>query len=408
MNSNHLNKQQTGGYKRRDFLRNTSIALGGLAISPLLLNALSGCGNPDQKNQEKQADQAPQPAKLTRKLGQFDVYPVGLGCMNAAWGYGKPMSVQDAANLFRGAADQGITLFDTAEVYGPFLSEVMVGEALSTIRKDIIIASKFGFDIGSDGKIKGLNSRPEHIRKVVESSLKRLKTDYIDLLYQHRVDPRIPIEDVAGTVKDLISEGKVRSFGLSEAGAATIRRAHAVQPLAALQNEYSVWSRDPEGEVVDVCEELGITLVPWSPLGKGFLTGTISPSAKFKEGDRRSTMPRFTKEAMENNWAVVELLKKIADKHSAKIGQVALAWLLARKPFIIPIPGTTNPEHLTENIESAKIELTTADMKDIADAYSKIKILGERGAPDVMSLLDIGAKGGTSSKGGHGLSVPKG
>ncbi len=253
----------------------------------------------------------------------------------------KPMDISEAAKLFRGAADSGVTLFDTAEVYGRFLSEEMVGEALSLIRKDVVIASKFGFAIGDDGKIKGLSSRPENFRKVVEQSLKRLKTDYIDLLYQHRVDPQVPIEDVAGTVKELIAEGKVRAFGLSEAGAATIRRAHAVQQLSALQNEYSIWSRDPEGEVLDVCEELGIALVLWSPLGKGFLTGTIAPGSTFAEGDRRATMPRFTKAAMETNWAVIDILKNVGERHNAKIGQIALAWLLAKKPFIIPIPGTT-------------------------------------------------------------------
>lgn len=400
MNSDQLDNRQMGGYRRRDFLRNASLALGSLAFSPLLLNVLSGCKNPDSNN----ANTSTSAVGLSRKLGQLDVYPIGLGCMNAAWGYGKSMSVNDASRLFREAADKGVTLFDTAEVYGPFLSEKMVGAALSDIRKDIVIASKFGFDIGADGKIKGLNSKPENIRSVVEASLKRLKTDYIDLLYQHRVDPRIPIEDVAGTVKDLISEGKVRSFGLSEAGEATIRRAHAVQPLAALQNEYSIWSRDPEGEVLAVCQELGITLVSWSPLGKGFLTGTITPNTNFQEGDRRSTMPRFTKEAMEGNWAVVELLKNVAEPHQAKIGQVALAWLLAKKPFIIPIPGTTDVHHLSENIDAEKIKLTDVDMEEIEGAYAGISITGERGAPDVMSLLDIGAKGGTTSEGGHGLS----
>ncbi|MBE2203207.1 MAG: aldo/keto reductase [Chthoniobacterales bacterium] len=324
--------------------------------------------------------------------------------MNAAWGFGDPMTKQDAARLFRQAADLGVTHFDTAEAYGAWLSEEMVGEALAPIRKDVFIVTKFGFAIDEKGNIAGLNSRPDNIRKALEGSLKRLKTDYVDLLYQHRVDPTVPIEDVAGTVKELIAEGKVRAFGLSEAGEATIRRAHAVQPVAALQNEYSVWSRDPEEEVMAVCEELDITLVPWSPVGKGFLTGTVPPDSVFPPSDRRSTMPRFTPEAMKANWAVVDLLKKVAERHEAKPGQVALAWLLARKPFICPIPGSTQIAHIEENLNAAKIRLTDADMKEIEDGCAAIAVVGERGAKGVMDLLDTGARAGTSSKGGHGIS----
>lgn len=340
----------------------------------------------------------------TRKIGTSEVSAIGLGCMNAAWGFGDPMTKSDAARLFRQAADLGVTHFDTAEAYGAWLSEEMVGEALSPIRKDVFIVTKFGFAIDDKGTITGLNSRPDNIRKALEGSLKRLKTDYVDLLYQHRVDPKVPIEDVAGTVKELIAEGKVRAFGLSEAGEASIRRAHAVQPVSALQNEYSVWSRDPEGEVIAACEELNITLVPWSPVGKGFLTGTVPPDSVFPPSDRRSTMPRFTPAAMKANWAVVELLKKVAERHDAKTGQIALAWLLARKPFICPIPGSTKIAHIKENLNASKIRLTDADMKEIEDGCANIKIVGERGAKGVMDLLDVGARAGTSSQGGHGIS----
>jgi aryl-alcohol dehydrogenase-like predicted oxidoreductase len=260
--------------------------------------------------------------------------------MNVAWGFGPPIDRQDAVRLIRAAYERGVTLFDTAEAYGPFVSEELVGEALASVRDRVVIASKFGFDISPSGELRGLDSRPEHIRQVVEASLRRLRTDRIDLLYQHRVDPKVPIEDVAGTVKQLIQEGKVRHFGLSEAGGATIRRAHAEQPVTALQNEYSVWTRDPEFEVIPTCEEFGIGLVAWGPLGKGYLTGKIPASATFPKTDLRSTMPRFTPEAMAANRPVVELLERVARRKEAKPGQVALAWLLARKPWIVPIPGT--------------------------------------------------------------------
>lgn len=350
------------------------------------------------------------PAHITagmpmRQLGNLDVSAIGLGCMNMAWGFSQPIPKADAIRLIRDAQTHGVTYFDSAEVYGPFISEEYVGEALKPVRDKVVIASKFGFDIDDVGQIRGLNSRPEHIRRVVEASLKRLNTDVIDLLYQHRVDPAVPIEDVAGTVKMLIKEGKVKHFGLSEAGAATIRRAHAEQTVSAIQNEYSIWTRDPEGEVLPVCEELGIGLVAWGPLGKGYLTGTVPASATFAKGiDLRATMPRFTHEAMIANRPVVALLEKVARRHGVLPGQIALAWLLARKPWIVPIPGTTKIAHLRENVAAAQIKFTTQDMQEIEAGYAALNIVGERSAPAVMGLIDVGARAGTSSEGGHGLS----
>ena len=343
-----------------------------------------------------------------RRLGSLEVSAIGLGCMNVAWGFGPPIEKQAAILLIRRAQELGVTYFDTAEVYGPFLSEEMVGEALAPVRDQVVIASKFGFDIGPAGEIRGLDSRPERIRKMVEASLRRLRTDHIDLLYQHRVDPRVPIEDVAGTVKELIREGKVRHFGLSEAGGATIRRAHAEQPVTAIQNEYSLWTRDPESEVMPTCEELGIGLVPWGPLGKGYLTGTIPSSATFPRNDLRSTMPRFTAEAMAANRPVVELLERVGRRKGAKSGQVALAWLLARKPWIVPIPGTTRVAHLEENVAVADVALTAEDVREIDAGFAAITIRGARSSDAVLSLIDVGAKAGTSSAGGHGISPLRG
>lgn len=339
-----------------------------------------------------------------RKLGTLEVSAIGLGCMNVAWGFGPPVDKWDALRLIRHAYDQGVTYFDSAEVYGPFLSEEFVGEALAALRNNVVIASKFGFDIGPSGDIRGLNSRPEQIRNVVEASLKRLRTDRIDLLYQHRVDPRVPIEDVAGTVKDLIKEGKVLHFGLSEAGAATIRRAHKEQTISAIQSEYSLWTRDPEGEVLPVCEELGIGLVAWGPLGKGYLAGTIPSSATFAKTDLRSTMPRFTHEAMEANRAVIHLIARTAERKGAKNSQVALAWLLARKPYIVPIPGTTSISHLDEDVAAANITLSEADMQELENGFAKLTIQGARSSAAVLGLTDVGARLGTSSKGTHGIS----
>jgi len=296
-----------------------------------------------------------------------------------SYGYGPAIEKQQAIDVIRTAVDRGVTFFDTAEAYGPFANEELVGEALGPHREQVVIATKFGFDIAPDGQRSGgLNSRPEHIKQVAEASLKRLKTDVIDILYQHRVDPDVPIEDVAGAVKDLIWAGKVKHFGLSEAGANSIRRAHAVQPVTAVQSEYSIWTRDPEPEVLPICEELGIGLVPWSPLGQGFLTGKIHASTKFESADFRKVFPRFTEEARKANQAVVDLLHQIAQRRNATPAQIALAWLLAQKPWIVPIPGTTKIHRLEENIASASLELPSDDLAEINAAESNIPIQGER------------------------------
>ena len=318
-----------------------------------------------------------------RKLGKgnLEVSAIGLGCMGMSFSYGPPKDKQEMTSLLRAAVERGITFFDTAEVYGPFTNEELVGEALTPFRGKVVIATKFGFDLsGGDNRpgAAGLNSRPEHIKQAVEGSLKRLKVETIDLLYQHRVDPNVPIEDVAGTVKELIHSGKVKHFGLSEAGVNTIRRAHAVQPLTALQSEYSLWWRKPEQEVIPTLEELGIGFVPYSPLGKGFLTGKIDENAKFDSSDFRSTLPRFTPEALKANQALIDLLGRIAKRKNATPAQIALAWLLAQKPWIVPIPGTTKLNRLEENIDSVAIELTSDDLREIDSAASKIKVEGAR------------------------------
>ncbi|HEY1755308.1 MAG TPA: aldo/keto reductase [Bryobacteraceae bacterium] len=318
-----------------------------------------------------------------RKLGKsnLEVSALGLGCMGMSFSYGPPKDKQQMTTLLRAAVERGITFFDTAEVYGPFLNEELVGEALAPFRTQVVIATKFGFDLsGSDHRpgAAGLNSRPEHIKEAVEGSLKRLKVDTIDLLYQHRVDPNVPIEDVAGAVKDLILEGKVKHFGLSEAGVQTIRRAHAVQPLTALQSEYSLWWRRPEAEVIPTLEELGIGFVPYSPLGKGFLTGKIDETAKFDSSDFRSTLPRFTPEALKANQALIDLLAGMAERKKAAPAQIALAWLLAQKTWIVPIPGTTKLDRLDENIGALSVELTTGDLRDIEAAASKLTVQGAR------------------------------
>ncbi len=318
-----------------------------------------------------------------RKLGKsnLEVSALGLGCMGMSFSYGPPKDKQEMTSLIRAAVERGITFFDTAEVYGPFTNEELVGEALAPFRGKVVIATKFGFDLsGSDTRpgAAGLNSRPEHIKVAVEGSLKRLKVETIDLLYQHRVDPNVPIEDVAGAVKQLIQAGKVKHFGLSEAGAKTIRRAHAVQPLTALQSEYSLWTRTPEKEVIPTLEELGIGLVPYSPLGKGFLTGAIKENTTFDSTDFRSTLPRFTPEALKANQALIDLLGNIGKRKNATPAQIALAWLLAQKPWMVPIPGTTKLNRLEENIGAAGVELTAGDLSDIATAASKIKVEGAR------------------------------
>ncbi|HYL00297.1 MAG TPA: aldo/keto reductase [Steroidobacteraceae bacterium] len=315
----------------------------------------------------------------TRALGRtgLQVSAIGLGCMGLSHGYGPATDKQQAIALLRGAVERGVTLFDTAEVYGPFTNEELLGEALAPFRRQVAIATKFGFRI-TDGKQTGLDSRPDHIREVAEASLKRLRTDCIDLFYQHRVDPEVPIEDVAGTVRQLIQQGKVRHFGLSEAGAGTIRRAHAIQPLAALQSEYSLWWREPEREILPTLEELGIGLVPYSPLGRGFLTGAISGDTRFDANDFRNILPRFTPGGLKANQTLVETLRQIARRKHATPAQIALAWLLAQKPWIVPIPGTTKLHRLEENLAAAAIGLTRDELRDIESAVARITVQGDR------------------------------
>jgi aryl-alcohol dehydrogenase-like predicted oxidoreductase len=316
-----------------------------------------------------------------RKLGNsnLEVSALGLGCMGMSFGYGPPMDKQEAVSLLRTAVERGVTFFDTAEVYGPFTNEELVGEALAPFRKQVVIATKFGWRIDpSSRKSVGLDSRPKHIKEVAEASLQRLRVDCIDLFYQHRVDPDVPIEDVAGAVKELVREGKVRHFGLSEAGVQTIRRAHAVQPVAALQSEYSLWWRKPEEEVLPTLEELGIGFVPFSPLGKGFLTGRIDENTAFDSSDFRNTVPRFTPEARKANQALVDLLREIARRKDATPAQLALGWLLAQRPWIVPIPGTTKRHRMEENLGAAAVELTADDLRDIDAAASRITVQGAR------------------------------
>jgi aryl-alcohol dehydrogenase-like predicted oxidoreductase len=317
-----------------------------------------------------------------RKLGKsnLEVSALGLGCMGMSFSYGPPKDKQEMTSLLRAAVERGVTFFDTAEVYGPFTNEELLGEALSPFRGQVVIATKFGFNLNPDGSPgwQGLNSRPERIKQVAEASLKRLKIDAIDLFYQHRVDPDVPIEDVAGAVKELIQEGKVKHFGLSEAGVQTIRRADAVQPITALESEYSLWTRTPEKEVIPTLEELGIGFVPYSPLGKGFLTGKIDENAKFDSSDFRSTLPRFTPEALKANQTLIDLLGSIAERKKATPAQIALAWLLAQKPWIVPIPGTTKLHRLDENIGAVSVELTPDDLRNIDVAASKITVQGAR------------------------------
>jgi aryl-alcohol dehydrogenase-like predicted oxidoreductase len=315
-----------------------------------------------------------------RKLGKsgLEVSATGLGCMGMSFGYGPPKDKQEMISLIHAAVERGVTFFDTAEIYGPFTNEELVGEALAPMRERVVIATKFGFKIGPKGEQAGLDSRPQHIKEVAEASLKRLRTDVIDLFYQHRVDPDVPIEDVAGAVKELIQQGKVKHFGLSEPGVETIRRAHAVQLVTAVQNEYSLWWRKAEEEVLPTIEELGIGFVPYSPLGRGFLTGKMNDDTTFDSSDFRSRLPRFTPEARKANQALVDLLAEVAQRKKATPAQIALAWLLAQKPWIVPIPGTTKLKRLEENLGATEIELSSDDLREIEDAASKIKIEGAR------------------------------
>jgi aryl-alcohol dehydrogenase-like predicted oxidoreductase len=328
-----------------------------------------------------------------RKLGKsnLEVSAIGLGCMGMSFSYGPPKDKKEMTELLQAAVERGVTFFDTAEVYGPFTNEELVGDALAPFREKVVIATKFGFDVTGPDKKPGaapLNSKPDNIRRAVEGSLKRLRVETIDVLYQHRVDPEVPIEDVAGAVKELIAHGKVKHFGMSEPSAETLRRAHAVQPVTALQNEYSLWTRGPETNgILDACEELGIGFVPYSPLGKGFLTGAMDKDTKIREDDFRKILPRFTPEAMEKNQALIELLKRIADEKKATPAQIALAWLLARKPWIVPIPGTTKLNRLEENLAAANVELTGRDLAEIKTALSEIDVEGERYPEHLMKTV---------------------
>ena len=325
-----------------------------------------------------------------RNLGKstLEVSAIGLGCMGMSFGYGPAKDKQEMISVIRAAAELGVTFFDTAEVYGPFTNEELVGEALAPVREHVVIATKFGFHFDESGKQAGLNSRPEHIKQVAEASLKRLRTNVIDLFYQHRVDPDVPIEDVAGAVQDLIREGKVRHFGLSEAGVQTIRRAHAVQPVTALQSEYSLWWREPEAEIMPTLEELGIGFVPFSPLGKGYLTGKIDENTTFDSTDFRNTVPRFAPEARKANRALVDLLTTIAQRKKATPAQIALAWVLAQKPWIVPIPGTTKLHRLQENVAAASTKLSEGDLREIENAISAITVRGARYSEGAQRMIN--------------------
>ena len=329
---------------------------------------------------------------LKRKLGNgnLEVSEIGYGCMGLNFGYGPAADRQEAISLIRSAVERGVTFFDTAEVYGPFTNEELVGEALAPFRDRVVIATKFGFDFGPDGggEPQGLNSRPEYIKQMAESSLKRLQVETIDLFYQHRVDPEVPIEEVAGAVKDLIQEGKVKHFGLSEAGVQTIRRAHAVQPVTAVQSEYSLWWREPEEQILPTLEELGIGFIPFSPLGKGFLTGAINENTSFDSTDFRNSVPRFSAENRKANQSLVEVLGRIAEQMRVTRAQIALAWLLAQKPWIVPIPGTTKLHRLEENVGAADVELTPDDLRDIEAAVSDVEVRGDRYSPQMQQRID--------------------
>ena len=324
-----------------------------------------------------------------RKLGKsgLEVSEIGLGCMGLSFGFGPAVDKQQGIALIRAAVERGVTFFDTAEVYGAYTNEELVGEALAPFRKNVVIATKFGFKIDANGKQAGLDSRPEHIKEVAEASLRRLKTDVIDLLYQHRVDPNVPIEDVSGAVKELIKQGKVKHFGLSEAGVKTIRRAHAVQPVAALQSEYSLWWREPEAEVIPTLEEIGIGFVPFSPLGKGFLTGKISQDTKFEKSDFRNIVPRFSTENRKANQALVDVIDRFAQQKKATPAQIALAWLLAQKPWMVPIPGTTKLHRLEENLGTVNVELSQDDLRELESAAAKIPVQGARYPEELQKMV---------------------
>ncbi len=370
---------------RRDFLANTAVVGAGLAVGPLSWAASSD--QPKEiNNRSGNALRRGKDKMDIRRLGKLEVSEIGAGCMSISANYGPPADRNQGIQVIRAAHERGVTFFDTAEVYGPFTNEHLVGEALAPFREKVIIATKFGFDLEGGG----LNSQPEHIKKVVEASLKRLRTDRIDLYYQHRVDPHVPIEDVAGAIKDLIKEGKVLHFGLSEASARTIRRAHAVQPVTAVQTEYSLMERDPEQNgVLKTCEELGIGFVPWGPVGMGYLTGKVDARTKLDpKTDLRSGFDRFSPENLEANRAVVDLLMQFAEKKNATPAQIALAWVLAQRPWIVPIPGTRNIDHLNDNLGAIDVQFTPADLREMAAAFSKIKVHGGRMNEEQMKIVD--------------------
>jgi aryl-alcohol dehydrogenase-like predicted oxidoreductase len=404
-NPDKKNSSKKNGLNRRDFITQSTLAGLGLTFGGSLLAKAGNVSNHTVLNSR--------PADMKkRKLGSLEVTELGFGCMNIAWAYGNAPSKEDAVKLIRAAYDMGVRFFDTAEIYGPHISERTTGEALKSVRKEVIIASKIGFDIDFEtAQMKGgLNSKPEHIRQAVDYMLKRLQTDYIDLLYQHRVDPTVPIEDVAGTMAELIKAGKIRHYGLSEAGAATIRRAHKEHPITAIQNEYSFWTRDPEGEVIPACEELGIGFVPWSPLGMGYLTGKVIPAYEFAPGDIRKNLnfPRFTKDVLAKNRPIVDLLQKVGNRHGATSGQIALAWLLAKKSFIVPIPGTRLIPHMQENLGGANVKLSTSDIKELETGFAAIGVVGDRAPENLKASHDIGTSLGTTSKGTNGKTpLPK-
>lgn len=403
-------KEKKHGFSRRDFVVNSLLAAASLSVAQAGFAASKNRTNSNAAKNNTMNDKQTTFAK--RKLGSLEVTELGFGCMNIAWAYGNPPTKKDAVKLIQSAYEQGVRFFDTAEIYGPHISERITGEALKPFRKEVVIASKIGFDIDFEtAQMKGgLNSKPQHIKQAVDYMLKRLQTDHIDLLYQHRVDPEVPIEDVAGTMGDLIKAGKIRHYGLSEAGAATIRRAHTEYPVTAVQNEYSFWTRDPEAEVIPVCEELGIGFVPWSPLGMGYLTGKVTPDYGFAEGDIRKSLnfPRFTKEALEKNYGIVALLQNLGKRYDATSGQVALAWLLAKKTFIVPIPGTRLIPHMQENLGAARVKLSAADMQELESGFTAIGVVGNRAPERLKEAHDIGTSLGTTSKGTHGKTpLPK-
>jgi len=396
-----MNEKKIKNTSRRDFLVRSTLAGAGLAFGSSMFASATN----SNKQTKAISNQKINSEMKKRKLGQLEVTELGYGCMNIAWAYGGATPKKDAIQLIQRAYESGIRFFDTAEIYGPFYSEEIVGEALKSYRTEVVIATKFGFDIDPNSGVRGgLKSEPKHIKSVVERMLKRLQTDHIDLLYQHRVDPNVPIEDVAGAVADLVKEGKVKHFGLSEAGEATIRRAHKEFEVTAVQNEYSFWTRDPENEVLATCEDLGIGLVPWSPVGMGYLSGQFAQGFPFRDNDLRVTaqFPRFTDENMMRNRPIVNILQKMAHEKSATPIQISLAWLLAKKPFIVPIPGTINLNHLDENNASVNVQLTLEDMKTLEDAFTKETIYGSRAPEMLKEAHDIGVNFGTSSKGTNG------